>query len=69
MIDMTSRPHKRYNINRCHYCDHDRYPEGKSIDPTTDKHAKKTEKGDWICGVCVTEQNSKLFSLFGGQKK
>lgn len=69
MIDMTSRPYKRYKINRCHYCDHDKYPEGKIIDPTTDKHAKQTEIEDWMCGVCVLEEDKKLLSLFGGQKK
>jgi hypothetical protein len=69
MIDMTSRPHKRYNINRRHYCDPDRYPEGKPIDPTTDRHAKKTEKGDWMCSFCIGEENKKMLSLFGEQKK
>jgi hypothetical protein len=66
MIDMTSRPHKRYNINRL---DPDRYPEGKPIDPTTDRHAKKTEKGDWMCSFCIGEENKKMLSLFGEQKK
>ncbi|MGA8107090.1 MAG: hypothetical protein WB815_10610 [Nitrososphaeraceae archaeon] len=47
MIDMTSRPSKRYLVNRCHY------PEGKIIDPTTDHDARKTDKGDWILwNVC-----------------
>jgi hypothetical protein len=55
MIEMTSRPSKRYLVNRCHYCDHDKYPEGKIIDPTTDHDARKTDKGDWICGTCVIE--------------
>jgi hypothetical protein len=44
---MTSRPPKRYVINRCHYRDHDRYPEGKMIDHTTDHGAHKTSRGDW----------------------
>jgi hypothetical protein len=30
MIDMTSSPYKRYEVYRYHYCDHDRYPEGKA---------------------------------------
>jgi hypothetical protein len=63
MIDMTSRPRKRYVINRCHYCDHDNFPDAKPIDPTIDHNAKKTEKGDWMCGVCVSER---MLSLFGG---
>jgi hypothetical protein len=50
---MTRYPGKRYVIKWCHYCDHERYPGGKIIDPTTDNHAKKTEKGDWMCGDCV----------------
>ena len=40
-------------INRCHYCDHDKYPDGKPIDPTTDHNAKQAEKEDWKCSVCV----------------
>jgi hypothetical protein len=66
MIDMTSRPHKRYAINMCHYCSHEKYPDGKPIDPTTDKYAKQTDKGDWMCGFC---QNNRLLSLFGGEEK
>ena len=67
MIDLTSRPRKRYSINRCHYCDHDKYGDaGKPIDPTTDHNARKTEKGDWICGVCQVERS---LSLFGGTPK
>lgn len=31
------------------------YPHGKPIDPTTDKHAYKTEKGDWKCGFCTVK--------------
>jgi hypothetical protein len=54
MIDMTSRPPKRYVINRCHYRDHDRYPEGKMIDHTVDHGAHKTSRGDWMCGVSTT---------------
>ena len=40
-------------MSTCHYCDHDKYPNGKPIDPTTDIHAKQTERGDWKCGVCT----------------
>lgn len=66
MIDLTSHPHKRYKINLCHYCDHDKYPYGKPIDPTTDKHAKQTEKGDWMGSGCVSER---MLSMFGGERK
>ena len=32
MLDMTSRLPKRYIVNkRCHYCVHDKYPEGKIV--------------------------------------
>jgi hypothetical protein len=58
-IDLTSRPSKRYVTHRCHYCDHHKYPNGKVIDPTTDKHAKRTEKGGWICGECINEEIEK----------
>jgi hypothetical protein len=60
-------PHKRYKINVCHYCSHEKYPNGKPIDPTTDHYTKQTENGDWKCGVCVGEENAKLLSLFGGK--
>jgi hypothetical protein len=69
MIDMTSRPRKRYVINRCHYCDQHKYPEGKPIDPTTDHNARQMEDKSWKCGVCVAEETTKLLSLFGGVNK
>jgi hypothetical protein len=53
MIDMTSKPIRRYVVHRCYYCDDDKYPNGKIIDPTTDKDAHKTSKGDWMCEVCT----------------
>ena len=28
---------------------------GRFIDPTTDKNAIKTNKGDWMCGTCVED--------------
>jgi hypothetical protein len=68
MIDLTSRPHRRYEINRCFYCDHKKFPHGKPIDPTTDIHAKPTERGDWKCGTCIGEDVKKSLSLFGGSK-
>jgi hypothetical protein len=55
MIDLTSHPHKRYNVNICHYCNHDKYPNGKVIDPTADHNAKQMKDGSFKCGVCVTE--------------
>jgi|SoiMethySBSTD1v2_1073268.scaffolds.fasta_scaffold1514787_3 DNA-directed RNA polymerase subunit RPC12/RpoP len=69
LIDLTQRPRKRYQINRCHYCSHDKFPEGKPIDPTTDHSAKQMEDGSYKCGVCVAQETTKLLSLFGGQKK
>jgi hypothetical protein len=47
LIDMTKK--RRYKVNRCHYCDHDKYPDGKIIDPS-DKYARRTDKGDYKCG-------------------
>jgi hypothetical protein len=64
MTDLTSN-RKRYKINLCHYCEHDKYPDGKPIDPTTDHHARQMEDKSWKCGVCVAEENAKLLSLFG----
>ena len=69
MIDMRSRPHKRYKTGVCKTCDHSKYPQGKLIDPTTDKYARQLEDGSWICGVCIADQNTKLLSLFGGPKE
>jgi hypothetical protein len=69
MIDLTSRPRKRYEIHRCHYCDHDLYPAGKPIDPTTDHNARQMEDGSFKCGVCVAEDVKKSLSLFSGRKK
>jgi hypothetical protein len=63
MIDMTSRPRRRYTINRCHYCSHERFPNGKPIDPTTDKNARQMSDGSWKCSVCITQD---VLSLFGG---
>jgi hypothetical protein len=64
MIDMTSRPYKKYRINRCHYCDRDKYSDGKPIDPTIDQNAKKTDKGEWMCGVCIAQGNTLPSSEF-----
>jgi hypothetical protein len=63
-IDMTNkgRP-KRYKTGRCYYCDHDRYPDGKLIDPSTDKNAIQTPRGDWMCGECNFEEVKKLLDM------
>lgn len=37
LIDMTTK--RRYKVNRCHYCNSDKYPDGKIIDPS-DKYAR-----------------------------
>jgi hypothetical protein len=50
---------KKHNLHRCFYCDHSKYPQGKVIMPH-DKHARKTDKGDFICGICNLELNQKL---------
>jgi hypothetical protein len=55
IIDLTNGKSQRYKINICHFCDHDKYPTGKPIDPTTDIHAQQTVKGGWKCGVCSAE--------------
>jgi hypothetical protein len=60
MIDMTSKPYKRYVVHRCYYCDQDKYPNGKIIDPTTDEDAHKTARGDYMCGVCTIESLYKM---------
>jgi hypothetical protein len=39
---------------RCYYCDHGIYPEGRMVDPTTDKDAHKTSRGDWMGRVSTT---------------
>jgi hypothetical protein len=64
-LDCTTKPFRRYVTNRCHYCDHDKYPQGKVIDPTTDKQARQMKDGSFMCGYCVTE---KSLSLFGAKK-
>ena len=51
-------------MSTCHYFGHDKYPNGKPIDPSTDIHAKQTERGDWKCGVFVLEEDKKKLSLF-----
>ena len=36
------------SVNFCYYCDHETYPKGKPI--VNDRHAVRTDKGDWKCG-------------------
>jgi hypothetical protein len=67
MIDMTNK-NKRHEVNICTYCNSNLFPRGRLISPN-DRQAKQTEKGDWKCGVCVTEDVKKSLSLFGGPKK
>jgi hypothetical protein len=56
MIDMTrGKPYKRYEVHTCHYCNNQQYPNGKIIDPITDKLAKKMPDGSYKCGYCVNE--------------
>jgi hypothetical protein len=50
---------KKYTLHRCYYCSHDKYPQGKVIMPF-DKNARKTEKGDFMCGVCSIEMNRRI---------
>jgi hypothetical protein len=59
---------KRYKTGVCHYCNDDKYPNGRLIDPATDRNARQMEDGTWKCGVCLAEGNAKLLSLFGGNK-
>lgn len=69
LIDKTNR-NKRYKTGTglCHYCRHDIFPHGKIIDPSTDKLARRTDKGDWKCGVCVIEDMKKATKLMNRGK-
>jgi hypothetical protein len=74
MIDIRDRRRtpqikpNRYVIHRCTYCDRDRWPIGKPIDPTTDKQAIQMKDGTFKCGVCIGEDVKKSLTLFGGKK-
>jgi hypothetical protein len=48
-----------YIIHVCYECDPEQYPNGKPIDPTTDKLAEPNEKGEWMCGDCQVEDLNK----------
>ena len=65
LIDLTQRPRKRYQIQRCFYCDHSKFPSGRPIMPD-DKNAQVQPDGSHKCGICVGEDAKKLLSLFGG---
>ena len=58
LIDRTNN-NRRHTLNRCHYCSHEKYPQGKVIMPY-DKFQRKTAKGDYMCGVCALEVNRKI---------
>ena len=58
LIDKT-RNNRRLSLHRCHYCDHKKYPFGKTIFPD-DRLARKTDKGDYMCGTCVLEMNQNI---------
>jgi hypothetical protein len=68
IIDMTDR-NKRYKTGICYSCDHSKYPNGKVIDPTTDKYSRQLEGGEWVCGTCIAQENAKLLSLFSRGRK
>jgi hypothetical protein len=50
---------ENYIIHVCYECDPDQYPNGKPIDPYTDKLAEPNEKGEWVCGECQIEDLNK----------
>lgn len=57
-IDRTTGKKSVIKANYCYYCDKESYPQGRFLD-INDKHAQKTERGDWKCGDCITEDNVK----------
>jgi hypothetical protein len=67
-VDRTSGKTKRYKTGICHYCDHSKYPNGKIIDPSTDKNARRTNKGDFMCGVCALEINQRIVESMNRRK-
>ena len=66
MIDISNRKSKpiRHTLNRCHFCDHEKYPFGKVL--FNDKYAIKTEKG-YKCGECANQDTRKLLRMFGSE--
>jgi hypothetical protein len=69
LIDLTNK-NKRHvdGTSLCHYCRDDLFPHGKIIDHSTDKLARRTDKGDWKCGVCVIEDIEKVNKLMTRRK-
>jgi hypothetical protein len=61
MIDMTSRPHKRYRSG-------DLFQHGKMFDVSTDKDAIQIKNGSYKCGVCVREDLEKTTKLLNRRK-
>ena len=61
LLDLTIK--KRYKTGICHYCDHFKYPNGKIIDPSTDRGAKQMQDGTWKCGVCQLNDIKKVTML------
>jgi hypothetical protein len=59
--------HRPYNIYLCTYCQKDKYPYGKPIDPITDLDAVDMGK-DWMCRECVREQKT-IRDLFKMNKR
>ena len=58
-IDRTTGKKSIIKANYCYYCDKDCYPNGRFLD-INDKHAQRTEKGDWKCGDCITDDKVKM---------
>jgi hypothetical protein len=58
-IDRTTGKKSIIKANYCYYCDKDTYPKGRFLD-INDKRAQKTERGDWKCGDCLTEDRVKM---------
>jgi hypothetical protein len=58
---------KKHTLHRCFYCDQSKYPQGRVIMPY-DKHARKTDKGDFMCGQCANEESKKLIDAMRRRK-
>jgi hypothetical protein len=58
---------ENYIIHVCYECDPEQYPTGKPILPS-DKLAEPSEKGEWVCGECQTEElNKRKMRVLGSQ--
>jgi hypothetical protein len=68
-IYRTSRPYKKYKTGICYTCDHAKFPNGRVIDPSTDKNATYNAKtGKYTCGVCNLDNLKKTTALLNRQK-